>query len=1358
MKSSRHLILGLFVSWLLTLHSVGRADDRDAIGAGDASAKVTRIELVIDEPYEHRGVAWPVTTGIPLPRGLLNDPRNCRLVDDQGTGQPLQARVAAWWPEKASIRWLTIDFIAEPDREYWLECGRNIQPVEPRLPVTVKRRKGSVQIATGAIVAEFSQEAPAALSSIRADLNGDRRIASDEVVLTGVQAGDHYYLNQNGQRFSSSGDGVEREIVVESPGPVRACVRVDGFYSGPAGDRIVQYRTRYHFFSGLGLIKAVNEFKIVGSTKETRFADIGFAFKLAGDVSKRQVSVDKSGAEGNQIITTDWQTDTKSISSFQETYRHFGNPECRGAVVESRADNERELHASDHVGEWIQVVDDRAALTGSLRGFWQQFPKEWQVTPDEMVLHLWSPRGGPLDFGPAGLRHFFGEAGDKYILNWPGVRGTLTPISNYFYFAGHAALARGDVDGKGINKHHEFYFHIASADQAKAGQEYGSLAAKPPLALASGEWNCSTDVFGPLSARPNDSKYEAIVDRIFDLGRDAQDSFGDYGWWAYGSGPHYSYQWDDETKRHYADPRRFEYHTYQKETQLWWCYLRGGERKFRDWAFASEDHWVDIAITHVPLTYKCDWRGGFRQRRTLHFRPGDWSIDSALFYVRHRDSAEAWLRGGSQFWASYHRTLETTTLAYYLTGDERYNDVLNYWRDYWRDLAGKTSASQDFKPWHREQPWHVLTDPDQPAKSWARMIRDYCPFTSGLRHQMTQFFNLATLYEHTLDPKIKQVLTECADVYLDPDHRIGVWRTQENGLPNKADAPLLCHFWVPALWKYERATGDPRMKEIFRRYFDACYAADPFREDVGRYSNVHLGYAFYYTHDPRHLRPARMELEHLLPNALPLQDPKTLGRRLYNPYAPIQCLTAVPRLTWALDQARREGVRAFDPPPLKPQRTAIGIIKKKDEALRMTLWGYDRRPKFLGPDARPFDGFQVATQQAASDIQPFDRNLRNFEVYLHEVVISAAAPPGYYVLAPNLELAVLAASNRSSVVVNASRPVALDIGESCLLPLVADRKELEMLSAHASSLGLTSVDGTSLSTAIKDNRVTLSRPETNTIRIQNHHGRQKIWFQVANQPAESCWVTFAGKVPSTRPSRTQSIAAVKVEDLDTVEDDDAAFVAGRFGNAVPITSDGALRIPDHVIVNDQTTRFFDLEQGTIEFWIKKQWDERLVAAKPVTFLSNGLLQAWCPWKLPVGEWAHVAVEWRPLKRDPGRQAVHIYVNGHDPRNYRSTWWEGYSQKPLTFPTKKEWLKEFLCAAQPKAAFVIDELRISSVPRYADLNVQLGGQQTFNPSRFDPPDQPFSIDEQTLLLFHFDKNLGGESSATDQAIEATLKTE
>ena len=663
------------------------------------SLAATRVDLAINEPEAARHVPWPVTTGVPFPRGALTDASRCRLVDDRGLEQPLQVKVAAHWEAaRASIRWLTIDFIAQPDRSYALEFGPDVSRGDATSTLKTHDGRQQLRIETGPLQIDFAKEGPVALQAVRIDVNGDGHITDNEVIAAGPIDGEHQYIDLRGNKFSSSLDQTAREIALESVGPVRACVRVDGWYTGPDGQCIVKYRTRYHFFAGLPVVKAIDEFRIVGSTRETQFRDIAIPLNIKLNTMDRKVTIDSSGQPGNQSLTHNWSKDSQSISSVQELYRHFGNLECRGQIVERKAQCEEVVHRDEHVGEWLQVVDERAAVTGSLRWFWQQFPKQWEVTADQLVLHLWSPRVEPLDFGADGLRKFLGPAGDKYLLGWQGVRSPRTPVDNYFFFAGRDALERNGADGLGVNKHHELWWHFGRAEQAAAGTEYAALAGNPPLCLATGAWNCSTDVFGPLAARPNDSKYEAIVDRIFELERQAQDEFGDYGWRLFGAGPHYSYQWDPDTKRHYADPRRFEYHTYQRDTQLWWCYLRSGERKFWDWALPSENHWVDIAVAHSPTKFSTEWRGGTANKATLDFVAGDWSIDSPLHYVRHHDTGEAWLQGAPQFWASYHRTLETTTLAYYVTGDERFQDVIEFWRQYWSPLAGVRATRRTCLP------------------------------------------------------------------------------------------------------------------------------------------------------------------------------------------------------------------------------------------------------------------------------------------------------------------------------------------------------------------------------------------------------------------------------------------------------------------------------------------------------------------------------------------------------------------------------------------------------------------------------------------------------------------------------------
>jgi hypothetical protein len=671
--------------------------------------------------------------------------------------------------------------------------------------------------------------------------------------------------------------------------------------------------------------------------------------------------------------------------------------------------------------------------------------------------------------------------------------------------------------------------------------------------------------------------------------------------------------------------------------------------------------------------------------------------------------------------------------------------VLDYWKAYWGDLAGKTSADTDFRPWHREQAWHAQAShrpatPGEKPKTWAEMIRDYAPFNSGSRHQLTLLFNLATLYEHTWDAKIGQALREYANAFLDPQHPIGVWRSQDNRGPTQAEAPLLAHYWAPALWKYARATGDPRMPDVLRRYYEACWAADPLAEDVGIYSNVHIGYAYYFTRDPRHLRPAVAELDRLRPFGEPLARPEDLGQRLYNPYAPAQSFTAVPRLVWALQEAKRRGVSIPPPAVLRPQRAPIAFTKPSDAALSATLWGFDREPRVVGPDGKPVLGARRKTKAHVSALQPFDRTLRGFPVYVHELTIPREAAAGSYVLTPKLELAVLETNASGGAACNAAAAIAIEPGERWNWKAPPGQTELRLQSAAAKEFRLLGPDGKERPAQVGPGstvQFALHPADAGQICRIEQRGAGSAWFRLADLVPEHCWVAPIAADTQSAVGRDMTMAALPPPLTFRADD---VYVAGRHGKGLLIVPGRSLSLPDHQLIDGKTVRFFDLKQGTIEFWIKRLWDERLTPAPKVTFLTNGLLDAWAPWRLPLAEWAHVAVVWRPLKEAPDQVVVHVYVNGLDHAYYRSTHWEGYGHRPFSLPSAGKWLKEFVSQAPAGTAYALDELRISSAARYADREVAFGPQQTFNPFTFVPPDKPLEADKDTRLLYRFDDNL------------------
>ena len=207
----------------------------------------------------------------------------------------------------------------------------------------------------------------------------------------------------------------------------------------------------------------------------------------------------------------------------------------------------------------------------------------------------------------------------------------------------------------------------------------------------------------------------------------------------------------------------------------------------------------------------------------------------------------------------------------------------------------------------------------------------------------------------------------------------------------------------------------------------------------------------------------------------------------------------------------------------------------------------------------------------------------------------------------------------------------------------------------------------------------------------------------------------------------------------------------------------------------------NLEEGTIEFWIRPNWDvipryvgprgsleHTLLNIGPVRpdhlYLSNhssltiahlasGNLSAILSnhsyeartlnagirnWK--AGQWHHVALQWK--LDHGGRAAMALYVDGRlasdrclgnakNPNN------QPLKMKPLPFPVQ---LGSMNTGYRPADA-LIDELRISSVRRYDKAFV---------------PVKRLDKDSTTLTLFHFDGNLDAEAPAGCQAVAGTVQ--
>jgi hypothetical protein len=357
---------------------------------------------------------------------------------------------------------------------------------------------------------------------------------------------------------------------------------------------------------------------------------------------------------------------------------------------------------------------------------------------------------------------------------------------------------------------------------------------------------------------------------------------------------------------------------------------------------------------------------------------------------------------------------------------------------------------------------------------------------------------------------------------------------------------------------------------------------------------------------------------------------------------------------------------------------------------------------------------------------------------LHQLTIPAAAPAGDYLIIPRLELAVLELNPAGPIRWYANRPLELKPGEFVLWDIDDASRPLELHSAQPAAWRVTDTAGNVLKPKIVGNVAKFPLTGlSGALRIEfaGAPNARQGWFKIETWATPE-WVTARGEAGDSRID--WDLTTFLLPEF-IVPEPPQPYEQGKFGQAASIRADNKLRIPDHVVKDGKKERLFDEQQGTIEFWIYRKYDDRLNPLKPLPQLTNGLLNVSHQPTLPLKKWAHIAVVWHSYL-DRGT-IQYVYVNGCDAANYRSINWDGYSApRPSAGPKNAKWLEEFVLQAREGSEFEIDELRVSKTARYADRNVKFGPQQTFNPIRFQPPEKAFEADEQTTLLLHFDGDL------------------
>ncbi len=382
-------------------------------------------QAALDVPLtvvERGGVARvdePVTSGVPLPEGLMEDTGKLTLLDPQGRPVAAQFTIANRWYPARSIKWVLVDFQASLPANgtavYRLtDAGRNLAPQQE---VTVSLSGGTATVRTGVIQFNIRSKGFNLLDGVLLDPQGRGNYT---VPLMEAGKGDirlfHGGSGLPTYKSFSPADDPSVTIAVEESGPMRATVKLTGKHLSTdemAGDNhLLDFVCRITAFAGSGLVKVDYslECKQGKSISEGVPLDrFWLSLPLALDAARTswatgigdgKVLHPGSGEADLPAWNEGWEKPAQDVVKYYKPgldgsawvmSEQSDRIVFRGDFFRKRQElvlrGKRERNKCLTAG-WMDLSDDQKGLSAGIRWFWQTWPRAVKTDGTAMIVML----------------------------------------------------------------------------------------------------------------------------------------------------------------------------------------------------------------------------------------------------------------------------------------------------------------------------------------------------------------------------------------------------------------------------------------------------------------------------------------------------------------------------------------------------------------------------------------------------------------------------------------------------------------------------------------------------------------------------------------------------------------------------------------------------------------------------------------------------------------------------------------------------------------------------------------------------------------------------------------------------------
>jgi hypothetical protein len=580
------------------------------------AAAATRVPLRVERPQADA----PVTFGIPMPKGALDNPDHVRVLDSSGREIPSQITdVSTWEPLDPSIKWIWVFFFTtSSSREYILEFG----PTVHRAPlsgarismVNNQRPGGGIDVTTGPL--KFSVKkgnGSGFLDSVYVDADG-QGFAQDDLIAVAPADGRGSFLdlvNEAGPDASKA--FVRRTTMERGSGPLHAIIRVDGEYRySKPGHAAAPFVTRIHAYAGRTYLTVDHTFVFTGDPDKHKKAEgehehiatqtekiipeiandpgwmqphdrlsaagLAVELKMPAGVKLRASSAMGAGRwwEDKDAAAVDAVVE-KSSALLQTGPKPNRIPPVPESTPTTRLEqgfeaaltvDGRQVASGERAPGWMVIGDGAREIAIAMPRFLEEYPKEIRYEAGRATAFFWSPAVEPMSFA-------------RFSSDLDREEETVAIENN----------------AQGLAKTSEVVFDFRRADASAAGAAAAARAPlnafrHPPVVHAEPSWYGQSGVFGKFAARSErHPEFQRALDYKFEWMLFNQRWSPWFGMWDYGDWKLYFdgkgwIQWgNNEPAGDFTN---------------WMQFMRTGDPRVYDAARANSRHSMDVDNVHWP--------------------------------------------------------------------------------------------------------------------------------------------------------------------------------------------------------------------------------------------------------------------------------------------------------------------------------------------------------------------------------------------------------------------------------------------------------------------------------------------------------------------------------------------------------------------------------------------------------------------------------------------------------------------------------------------------------------------------------------------------------------------------------------